>query len=100
MAIGCIGMPLEEFCSLYFEEFENICNAWIEMHEAQAREEWERTRILAAICIQPHIKKKITPKQLLPLPWDSNHRKPQPEKPQLSKEELRARFENLKKRLS
>ena len=43
-----------------FDEFESICKAWREMSEVQNRDEWERTRTLAAICIQPHIKKKIT----------------------------------------
>ena len=34
--------------------------------------EWERTRTLASILISPHLKKgrRITPKQLIPLPWD------------------------------
>ena len=66
-------MPLEEFSRLYFDEFESICKAWREMKDAQEREAWERTRILAAICIQPHVKEKITPTRLLPLPWDSKH---------------------------
>ena len=69
------------------------------MNEAQEREAWERTRILAAICIQPHVKKKITPKQLLPLPWDKGYRKSQPYEPELTAEEQKSRFEELKKRL-
>ena len=40
------------------------------MTESHNRDAWERTRILAAISIQPHIKNKITHKQLLPMPWD------------------------------
>ena len=98
MAVGCIGMPLGEFSKLYFEEFESICKAWGEMNDAQERDAWERTRILATICIQPHVKKKITPRQLLPLPWDKEqpgHRSTQPE---LTKEEQKARFEALAKR--
>lgn len=31
----------------------------------------ERARMVAAICIQPHVRKRITPRQLLPLPWDN-----------------------------
>ncbi len=69
------------------------------MNERQERDSWERTRILAAICIQPHIKKKITPKQLIPLPWDNKKQKPKSDEPELTKEEMKARFEELKKRL-
>lgn len=99
VAVGCIGISLEEFCTYYYEEFESIYNAWKEMGDAQERQAWERTRILAAICIQPHVKKKIVPRQLIPLPWDSKKQKPRPEGPELTREELKARFDELKKRL-
>lgn len=70
------------------------------MKEAQNRQEWERTRILAAISIQPHTKKKITPKQLIPLPWDKKkHTADRSEAPKLTAEEQRQRFENLANRL-
>ena len=29
-------------------------------------------RLLAAISIQPHVKGKLKPQQLLPLPWDAH----------------------------
>ena len=92
-------MPLEEFSRLYFEEFESICNAWGKMKDTQERDAWERTRILATICIQPHVKKKITPKQILPLPWDKDYHKSRSNEPELSVEEQKARFEELRKRL-
>ena len=99
VAVGCIGLSLEEFGKLYFEEFESICKAWREKNEAQEREAWERTRILAAICIQPHVKKKITPRQLIPLPWDKEQRKSPKGKPELTAEQQKARFEELKRKL-
>ena len=98
MAVGCIGMPLEEFSKLYFEEFEGIFKAWREMNDAQERDAWERTRILATICIQPHVGKKITPKQILPLPWDKDYRKSRTDEPELTAEEQKARFDELRKR--
>ncbi len=64
-------MRYDDFCKCTFGEFESICKSWREMTENSQRDEWERTRTLAAICIQPHIRKKITPRQLLPLPWDN-----------------------------
>lgn len=97
IAVGCIGLSLDEFCALEFDEFESICEAWRKMSEQQNREAWERTRILATICIQPHIKKKITPKQLIPLPWDK--RTARRNEPQLTAEEKRKRFEDVARRL-
>ncbi len=64
------------------------------MTESRSRDAWERTRIMAAISIQPHIKNKITPKQLLPMPWDD--KKAEMRKPRrLTTEEQRKRFERL-----
>ena len=70
IGIGCIGMSYDDFCRCEFDEFTSIYNAWKEARENQSRECWEQTRILAAISIQPYTKKKITPQQLIPLPWD------------------------------
>ena len=51
----------------------------------------------ATITIQPHLKKKVTPRQVLPLPWEESKKKA--EAPKVSAEEARKRFERLKKRL-
>ncbi|MBD5262247.1 MAG: hypothetical protein HDS38_08985 [Bacteroides sp.] len=98
-AIGCIGLSLEEFSQLYFEEFESVCRAWQEMYDAQERGAWERTRVLASICIQPHVRKKITPRQILPLPWDRGQHKTISHEPEMTREQQKERFEELKKRL-
>lgn len=103
MAVGCIGLSLDEFCKYYYEEFESICKAWREMTDAQNRDAWERTRTLAAITIQPHVKKgtKITPKKLLPLPWDKK-KETEPirsDEPKLTPEQKQKRFEELAHRL-
>ena len=59
--------------------------------EVQAK--WERMRILASIVIQPHVKGKMKPERLLPLPWDKKKVKKQ-EAPQetLSAEAQKARL--------
>lgn len=69
------------------------------MTEGQNREAWERARTVAAIIIQPHVKKKITPKQLLPLPWDKKTKTDRGEASQLTAEEKKKRFEELAHRL-
>lgn len=97
LAIGCFGMSMADFCNCDFDEFESISKSWHEMTEYREREEWERMRILAAICIQPHTKKRITPKQLIRMPWD--HEKPKRNAPEISLEQQRKRFEKIKNHL-
>ncbi|WP_303031774.1 hypothetical protein [uncultured Duncaniella sp.] len=90
-------MSIDDFCRSEIDEFESICDAWRKMREAQYHDSWERTRTLAAICIQPHIKKRITPRQLIPLPWDDKSHKPH--SPKLTPEERRIRFEQIAKKM-
>lgn len=102
MAVGCIGMSHDDFCKCTFGEFEIICKAWREMTGRESREVWERARTIATILIQPHVKKrnKVTPRQLLLMPWDKE-REHQSSKPlNLTTEEQKSRFEKLDKKLS
>lgn len=68
-------MSRADFCACHIDEFEAIAKAWMEREENHERQEWERLRTLAAITIQPHIRKKLTARQLMPLPWDRPERK-------------------------
>ena len=54
--------------------------------------------MLAAIVIQPHLKKKVTPQKLLPLPWESTTKKQRGKAQQLTVAESLKRFEELAKR--
>ena len=92
-------MSHDDFCKCTFGEFESICKTWREMAEGQNRDAWERARTVATIIIQPHVKKKITPTQLLPLPWDKKKQNHRSEAPQLTAEEKRKRFEEVAHRL-
>lgn len=97
--MGCMGMSHDDFCKCDFDEFESISKAWREKNEAENRDAWERTRILAAICIQPHVKNKVTPQRLMPMPWDKKKSISKPETPELTTEERRRRFEAVMQRL-
>lgn len=97
-ALGCIGLSFDDFCSLYAPEFTAICKAWRQQQEAEQQDAWERMRMHAAITIQPHTKSKLTPQKLLPLPWDKKKHK-QANAPKLTKEQQRARYEDLLHRL-
>ncbi len=101
MALGCIGLSYDDFCNLYTQEFAAINKAWYQQQEALQQGEWERTRILAAIAIQPHVKKTLTPEKLLPLPWDRKRKRATstPDAPELTKEQKHERFKELLHRL-
>lgn len=92
-AVGVIGMRLDDFDAMTLREFEAVADAHREHHESLIRDAWERLRLHACISIQPHCKKKLTPKGLLSFPWDN--KKSDDEVPQLSREEHEARFRRL-----
>lgn len=69
-AIGGVGMSLGDFRLLTPAEFGAVGKAWSEGQENRERGGWERMRLLASITIQPHVKRRVTPQKLLPLPWD------------------------------
>lgn len=99
IALGCIGLSFDDFCRLDYEEFENICGAWHEHAETAYRGDWERMRVLASICIQPHVKKTVTPKKLLPLPWDNARKERKDSRPRATVPGDRKRFEEVVGRL-
>ncbi len=71
IAIGNIGMSYDDFMWADFEEFQCIYDAWRESQEELARDEWERARTVAFICIGPYVSKNTSVKDILHLPWDN-----------------------------
>ena len=78
-------MMEDEFSGYTPKEFSAIWEAWQERAESRSRGAWERMRLLATISIQPHIKDKVTPPDLIPLPWDDET----DEEPEITPEERR-----------
>lgn len=76
------------------EEFSKALDSYHEHQTALTRQDWERDRIIATILISPHLKKPLTPQELIPLPWDNEtkHREPAPV---LTKEQRQARINEL-----
>ncbi|MDO5395654.1 MAG: hypothetical protein Q4F07_06790 [Bacteroidales bacterium] len=99
IGVGCIGLSLDDFCNCDYDEFESICRSWSEMTEGQTREAWERARMIATICIQPHLRKRISPQKLLPFPWDKKKAEIKRQNSELTPEQRRRRFEELVHRL-
>lgn len=73
--------------------FQAVADAYGRHFEAGLHDAWERMRIASTIIIQPHLTKKITPGQILPLPWDGTKGRGHEDIP--SKEEDRKDFERL-----
>ena len=98
VALSCIHLSFDDFCRLTLTEFNETYKAYQSKQETEYRDEWQRTRMLAAIIIQPHCKKKVTPEKLLPFPWEKQEKK-KTDQPQPTAEESRRRFEQLIKKL-
>lgn len=97
IAIGCVGMSYDDFMWLDFGEFRSIYSAWRRHMEDVEQSEWERMRMLASICISPHVKHAPTPQRLLPFPWEKPVRK---DVPQVGKDEARRSLESLLARIN
>lgn len=99
-----MGMSPDTFCRLFPEEFTAAVEAYNKREELRMQRQWDMVRTLAAITIQPHVKKRVTPMQLLPLPWDKaaeTDEKATGEKKEvkiLTAEEHRRRKEELERR--
>ncbi|MBO5626613.1 MAG: hypothetical protein J5953_12620 [Prevotella sp.] len=95
-----MGMRLDDWCRLDVDDFNSAVKAWNEMRDGDEHGRWNRMRILASIVIQPHVKGKMSPERLLPLPWDKGRdRQADKRKAEtLSKEAQKERLEELLKR--
>ena len=63
-------MSLDDFCRLAPEELREVLHEHGEWSQWEVRDGWERMRMGACLSVLPHVKGKITPQSLLPLPWD------------------------------
>lgn len=86
-ALGVVGMRLDDFERLAPGEFSAVCQAFAERQDAERQDAWEMMRLHASISVQPHLMKRITPRQLLPLPWDDKPAEAEVPKPRLGKAE-------------
>lgn len=70
-ALGRVGLSLDDFCRLYVDEFEAVCQAHSEALTEEFRASWERARTIAAILILPYSKKTIKAQELIRFPWEA-----------------------------
>lgn len=95
-ALSVMGLSFDDFCRLQMREFTACCQSYNELRTAEMCGEWERMRMLATIVVQPHVRGKLTPQKLLPFEWEKAAKEASDREP-VSKEESKARFEELVK---
>lgn len=95
-ALACIGLSYMDFCRLTLEEFNAVSEAYNSKCETAVKNDWERDRMFTTIAIQPHVSKKLQPKEMLPFPWEETKPK---EAVILSPKERKERFEEILKRV-
>ena len=77
-------MRPRDFLRMSPRAFSAACKAHADRESARDRSEWERMRMFACIMIQPHVKGRMTPKKLLPFPWEDEQ--PKGKRPMAKKE--------------
>lgn len=90
-------MRYSDFCRMSPVEFYEASKAFAEAREQESHERWEIMRTEASILIQPHVKGKITPRRLLPFPWDTAKHDEEPEEVMTMEERHRRAEEALRK---
>lgn len=73
-----------------------MCASWRESRGQASHENWEQTRWLGTMVVQPHVRRSLSPKDVLRLPWDmkTEHREPH-----MSKEERERRMADAIRRM-
>lgn len=71
MAIGVIGLSLNDACSLTLEEFNAVYEEWNILETARYRAGWEQARFIAHCALMPNAKKGFLPTDLIRFDWDT-----------------------------
>ena len=52
-----------------------MVSGWSEQQNRKEQSDWERTRWMTTILLNPHTKKRIKPKDLIVFPWETEPKK-------------------------
>ena len=74
IGVGEIGLGVDDFWNLEFEEFHEISNAFNKAKSERFRDEWERSRFLAFYTLAPHSRKGLKPKDLIEFEWEKKEK--------------------------
>jgi hypothetical protein len=70
MGLGQLGLTPSSLYDLTFREFSNAMAGRHHEIEMRERSEWERTRWLACLLLNPHTKKRLKPTDLATFEWE------------------------------
>lgn len=99
IAMGCMGMSMDDFYRCAPSEFYEAYGAWGEMQERMERSAWERMRMQCLCSLQPYSSKKLRADDLMRFPWEEGEAHVDTsEREQLSHEELMERYRKAKER--
>jgi hypothetical protein len=88
-----MGMGYNELYDLTPRTFNNKLIGFNSYQERIMQDNWEQTRLIIHSTLSPHIKKRISPKEVLPFPWDDKRKR----KPKIaSREHIEAVIEKYK----
>ena len=73
--MGQLGLAPSVLYGLTFAEFNNAVTGFFELEKERDQREWERTRWLACLLLNPHTKKRLKPEDIAEFPWEAK-RKP------------------------
>ena len=100
MAVGRIGMSVDDFCRCTPLEFSAIAQGWNEGERQRERSAWERTRLLCTTMLQPYSRRRLDPQDVMRFAWDDDpNGDATDEAEQLTAKEIRERFEKVKREM-
>ena len=70
IAFGELKMKLNEFYDMTPRNFINAQLGSKKLYEQNQQAEWERSRWMACVIINPHLKRSIDPKKITTFPWE------------------------------
>ena len=74
-----VGLSHDDFYRCTIEELEEIFRRWEDRRESDIRTSWEQMRLHAVMTMQPHCKKRLNAKTILPFPWEAEPKTPKAE---------------------
>lgn len=72
LALGCIGLTSLEFRDLTPDEFDAVYQQWNLLETSRSRAAWEQSRLVAHCAVMPHVRRSISPTDLVRFDWDND----------------------------
>lgn len=97
IALGCIGMSMDDFCRCTPSEFRAVYVEWHELQNLLRRESWERMRMECLCMTQPYSKKRLDVHDIMRFPWEeAGHEREAEAKKSPSRAEIMERYREAK----